>query len=219
MKGNARAAIAIGAGYVLGRRRKFRAAVLLAAAAAAGSTPVGGMVLKRGAKLLGSADVLGKAIGVLPPEVADLVDTVRGDLVPAGKAAVTTAASSRVNALTDALHERAELVRDPGAAVGDAAGEAKRGTDEVTTRTRRGADEVTSKAKRKSRWAKRAEDDDEPAGLDEEDAAPDEDDAAEDEEDTAEDEDRDEEDDRDEPVTRVRRTATRRRAPVTRGRR
>lgn len=202
MKGNARAAMAVGVGYVLGRRRKFRTAVLVAAAAAAGSTPVGGLVLQRAAKLLGSAGVLGKALAVLPPEVADLVDAVRGDLVPAGKAAVSTAASSRVNALTDALHERAELVRDPGAAVQDAAGEAERGADEVTTRTKRGTEEVTSKAKRRSRGAKRADEDNEPADdLDEEDTT------------------EDEAEDREEPVTRVRRTATRRRAPVTRGRR
>lgn len=193
MKGNARAAIAVGAGYVLGRRRSFRTAVVVAAAAAAGSTPVGGMILRRGAKLLGSADVLGKVIDVLPPEVADLVDTVRGDLVPAGKAALSTAASSRVDALTDALHERAELIRDPDSAVGDAAGEARRGADEVITRTRR----------------KAAEDED-----------PDDEEPDDEDRDT---EDRDDEDrdteHREEPVTRVRRTATRRRPPVTRGRR
>lgn len=114
MKGRARTVAVLGAGYVLGRRRKLRTVALVAAATAAGGTPVGGVVLRRGVKL--AAGPLGKALGAMPSEVSDLVDTVRGDLVPAGRAAVGAAASSRVNALTDAIHERAELVRDPEAA-------------------------------------------------------------------------------------------------------
>lgn len=230
MKGSARTAVAIGAGYALGRRRNLRLAAMLAAAAATGSSPVGGLVLRRGAKLLGSAGVLGKVLGAMPPEIGDLVDTVRGDLVPAGKAAMSAAASSRVDALTDALHQRAELVRDPGAAAAEATGKQASAAGATATRAtgtaKRGAEEVTARATRKTRGAKRSEQDRGPAeDLDEsEDLDETEDLGEEAEEEEAPDYDEepaenDEDDEDEEPVTRLRRTATRRRPPVTRARR
>src|SRR6185437_11324132 len=109
MKGSTRAATAIAVGYVLGRRRKLRTATLMAAATAVGGTTVGGLVMRRGMKMLGSSEALGK----VAPQLADFADIVRGDLVTAGKAALTTAATSRVDALTDSLHDRAERVRNP----------------------------------------------------------------------------------------------------------
>ena len=111
MKGSMKAATAIGVGYLLGRNRKFRTAAITAVAVGAGGGAVGGPIMRRGMKMLGSADVLGK----VTPQLSGLVDVVRDDLVAAGKAAATTAVSNRVDALTDSIHDRAERVRNVAA--------------------------------------------------------------------------------------------------------
>lgn len=201
MKGSARTAAAIGVGYVFGRQHKLRAAAMMAAVAAFGSTSAGGMVMRRGVKLLGTASGL---TDKMPPEIGEIIDVVRGDLLPAGKAAVSAAATSRVDSLTDALHERAELARDPGAAVSGAADEAKRKTGGTA-----------SAARRKTRIADRDDETDEDR-PDEAEEPEDEEVDERDERDERDDEEPDEADE--EPLTRVR-TATRRRAPVTRARR
>jgi|SRR5215469_4982478 len=117
MKGSMRAATAIGVGYLLGRRRKLRTATLMAAATAVGGTTVGGLLLKRGMKMLNSSEAFGK----IAPQLTEITDTVRGDLLTAGKAAATAAVSNRVDSLTGSLHERAERLRNPAAAVSDTA--------------------------------------------------------------------------------------------------
>jgi hypothetical protein len=117
MKGGAQVALAVGVGYVLGRRRKMRMATMIAVGAATGG--IGGLgpaVLKRGAKMIGSTDIA----GALGPQVNEIVSTIRGDLLDAGKAAATTAVSSRMDSLSDSLHERAESFRNPEAAVAGA---------------------------------------------------------------------------------------------------
>jgi len=112
MKGGTRAAVAIGVGYVLGRRRKMRLATILAVGTATGGLAgLGGAALRRGTQALGSADVLGK----LGPQFGDIADTVRGDLVEAGKAAAVGALTGRLESLTDSLHDRAEGLRNPAA--------------------------------------------------------------------------------------------------------
>jgi hypothetical protein len=124
MKGGVQVALAVGVGYILGRRRKMRMATVIAIGAASGG--IGGLgpaVLKRGAKMLSSTDLA----GTFGPQVNEIVDTIRGDLLDAGKAAATTAVSSRMDSLSDTLHERAEAFRNPEAAVagaGKAAGKA-----------------------------------------------------------------------------------------------
>lgn len=146
MKGGTQAALALGVGYVLGRRHKMRMATVMAAAAATGSLGgIGGAVLKRGVKMLGSSEALGK----FSPQLGELADTVRGDLMDAGKAAATAAVTNRIESLTDSLHERAELVRDPGAAVSGAgkaarsgAGKAASSAASATRRPRRRREEV-----------------------------------------------------------------------------
>jgi hypothetical protein len=117
MKGSTRAATALTVGYLLGRRRKFRTAAVMAAASAVGGTTVSGILMKRGMKMLGSTDALTK----IAPQLGEITDTVRGDLITAGKAAITNAAAGRVDALTDSIHERAERVRNPGAVVAEGA--------------------------------------------------------------------------------------------------
>lgn len=202
--------MAVGAGYVLGRRRKLRLAAMVAAAAAAGNTPVGLKLLKRGGKLLGAAGLVPE----LPPELGELVGTVQSDLLPAGKAAISTAATSRVDALTDALHERAELLRDPEAAVSDiaagTAGQAKRASGTAKS-TAGKATRTTGKVASTAKGTVLDEDEDQ-----------DEDDNDRDDQDTRDEQDRDEQDTRDsKPAPRVRRsgTATRAKRTVTRARR
>ncbi len=130
MKGGTRAAVAIGVGYVLGRRRKMRMATVLAVGAATGGIAgLGGSVLKRGAQPSAPTDALGK----LGPQFGDIADTVRGDLVEAGKAAAMAAVSGRIDSLTDSLHDRAESLRNPAEAAGEAgrsAGDTVRGAGE-----------------------------------------------------------------------------------------
>jgi hypothetical protein len=124
MKGGAQAALAIGVGYILGRRRKMRLATMLAATAATGGlAKLGPVALKRGVKLLDSTEIG----GALAPQVTDIVSTIRGELLDAGKAAAAAAVTSRVDSLSESLHDRAEALRDPEAAVagaGRAAGRA-----------------------------------------------------------------------------------------------
>jgi hypothetical protein len=125
MKGGAQVALAVGVGYILGRRRKMRMATMIAAGAAAGG--IGGLgpaLLKRGAKYLSSTDIA----GTFGPQVNEIVSTIRGDLLDAGKAAATTAVSSRIDSLSDSLHERAEAFRNPEAVVADAGEAAGRAT-------------------------------------------------------------------------------------------
>lgn len=111
MKCATRTALAVGAGYLLGRRRKFKLAVGLSAAAATGGFGgVTGQLLRRGGKLLGSAESLGK----LSPQLGEITDMVRGDLLEVGKTAVLTAARGQLDRVSDKLHDRADAIRLAG---------------------------------------------------------------------------------------------------------
>jgi len=132
MKKGSQVAVALGAGYLLGRRRKMRLAMMLAGAAAVGGTGgVAGQLARRGAKVvgssLGSADLLGK----VSPELSELTGLIRHDLLDAGKGAAKTAMNSQIDSLSDRLHERAEAWRNPA--------EAASGTARGATDTARGA--------------------------------------------------------------------------------
>jgi hypothetical protein len=119
MRGGTQTALALGVGYVLGRRRKMRMTTMLAVAGVTGGLGgVGGAALRRGMKMLGSSEVLGK----VSPQLGEIADTVRGDLLDAGKAAAVAAATNRIESLTDSLHERAQSIREPAEAVTEAAG-------------------------------------------------------------------------------------------------
>lgn len=195
MKGGTQAAMAIGIGYLLGRRRKMRMATVMAAAAATGSLGgIGGAAFRRGAKMLGSTEMLSK----VSPQLGGIVDTVRGDLLDAGKAAAAAAVNGRIESLTDSLHDRAATIRDPAAAAaktGEQAGETVRGA-----------------GRRGRKLAGR----DEPDEVDEYDEA-DEVDEADDAE--AEPEEFDEAEDEDREPARPRRRSSRAGAPVARARR
>ncbi len=216
MKGGTQTALALGVGYLLGRRRKMRLATMLAAAAATrGLGGLGGMALQRGMKMLGSTEALGK----FAPQLGELADTVRSDLMDAGKAAATAAVSSRIESLTDSLHERADLVRNPGEAAAGAGKAARSGAGKATGTARSGAGEATRRLRRRDQEAAVDEDGDEP--RDDEESYSEEPEEPEGYEPEADEPEADEPE-ADEPRTTRRRTSTQRRsaqrdAPVRRG--
>lgn len=212
MKCGTQAALAVGAGYLLGRRRKMRLATIVAAGAATGGLgSLGGGLLKKGVKMLGSTEALGK----VAPQLGDLADTFRGDLIDAGKAAATAAVTNRIESLTDSLHERAELIREPGEAAAGAAGgatkAARKGAGEATRRVRRGRPSARDEEPDEPRDEDELRDEDEPRDEEFDSEEPDEPMAEEPEAEEPED------DEPRQPAPRRRRsTTTRRRSPVVR---
>jgi hypothetical protein len=186
MKGSMQAAMTLGVGYALGRRRKFRTATLLAAATAFGSTGVSSLVLRRGMKMLASTDAFGK----LAPQLGEIVDTVRGDLLDAGKAAVGAAVSNQVDSLTSSIHERADRLRNPADAAAGGVGEATDAAGTAGSAASAGTRRATSTAGGAARKASRG---DVPGPRDEDDRDQDDYEA-----DDLSDQDRDDQD-RDEP--------------------
>lgn len=113
MKAGTQAAIAVGVGYLLGRRRKLRRAAMLAAVTACGRP--GGLsrvLLRRGLEALETTELAGK----LTPQLGEIAETARSELLDAGKTAAMALVSNRVESLSDALHSRAQVLRDPAAA-------------------------------------------------------------------------------------------------------
>jgi hypothetical protein len=142
MKAGAQAALALGVGYVLGRRRKLRMTTVLAGAAATGGLGgLGGVALRRGLKMLSSTE----ALGDLGPQLGGIAETVRVDLVDAGKAAALAAVNERIGSLTDTLHDRAESLRNPAADAAEGAGSAVRDMSRRAT----GRAEAEGRASRK----------------------------------------------------------------------
>jgi hypothetical protein len=112
-------ALALALGYFLGRHRKFKLAIALAIAGATGK--LGGLrgnLLEQGVKLLGSS-----------PDVQKVVDSVRGDLFEAGKAAAKAAAGKQVSSISTRLQERADALQH---AANVAAGVEEAGTAAAT---------------------------------------------------------------------------------------
>jgi hypothetical protein len=99
MVSRAPVALAIGAGYVLGRTHRLRWAMILGAAAASGRlNGISGQALERGLKTLRST-----------PELAKMADSAER-LLEAGRAAAVSAMSSRVESMGDKLEGRTEAL-------------------------------------------------------------------------------------------------------------
>ncbi|REE70785.1 hypothetical protein C8E05_0110 [Rhodococcus wratislaviensis] len=94
MTGKGQMALAVGAGYMLGRTKKMKLALMLAAGGASRQLSSGGSLglLNEGRKLLADS-----------PEVAKLGETVRKELMNAAKTAAVTAASHRIDSLNSRL--------------------------------------------------------------------------------------------------------------------
>jgi hypothetical protein len=232
MKGGVGTALALGVGYILGRHRKMRLATMLAAGAATGgAAKFGPAALRQGTKYLGKTDIA----GALGPQVAEIVNTVRGELLDAAKGAATAAVTNRIDSLSDNLHDRAETLRNPEAAVGkagEAAGETVGRAGETVGR----AGETVGRVSGKRRRRREADIEDEPDGEErsngrarrERSRASDEPDEDDEPADEYEDEDpdeapADEADEADEPEDEIEEPAPRRRrstrSPVVRARR
>jgi len=101
-------AMAVGAGYMLGRTHKMKLALMLAGFGASRRFPGGSLgVLNEGRKLLADS-----------PEVAKLGATVRKELMNAAKAAAVTAASQRIDSLNTRLQSGEDLLGGLGKAAG-----------------------------------------------------------------------------------------------------
>lgn len=97
MDAKAAVPLALGAGYLLGRTHKFRWALILGTAAATGRmSGLPGQAMERGTKVLQSS-----------PELAKMADSAQR-LLEAGRGAVMTAMTSRVESMGQALEGRAK---------------------------------------------------------------------------------------------------------------
>ena len=207
-------------GYLLGRKHRFRTAAAAAVVAGFGGTSVGGVLLQRGTKILTSPAALGK----VSPQLGDLADTVRGDLLEAGKAAVSAAVTSRIDSLTDSLRDQAERIRNPAETVTDAAETATGAAAGAARGTARAGTRAASGVSRRvrGRGAARIDEDERAAEapLDEEAQEAARDEVVEDEDYEAAADEPYEDEDQEEPEERpARRAAPRRRPAVTRSRR
>ncbi|MFJ7235350.1 hypothetical protein ACIQVF_38050 [Streptomyces tendae] len=97
-------AAAVAGGYLLGRTKKAKLAF------AVGSYLVGRRVG------LSPGQVLGQGLGSLQraPQFQELSDQVRGELLTAGRAAVTAAANRRLTGLADTLRDRTDALTGEG---------------------------------------------------------------------------------------------------------
>ncbi|MFC4532630.1 hypothetical protein [Sphaerisporangium dianthi] len=94
-------AVAVALGYFLGRHRKFKLAVALGVAGATGKLGgTSGNLLEQGLKLASSS-----------PELEKIINSVRGELFEAGKAAAKAAASRQVTSISTKLQDRAEALQ------------------------------------------------------------------------------------------------------------
>jgi hypothetical protein len=106
MKNAARMALIAVAAYPLGRYHKLRWALMLAAFGATGRLESPGQFALQGVKGLANS-----------PELSELTDAVRGQLLDAARAAATSAVTSSVGSLTDRLNDQTEALRKPAADV------------------------------------------------------------------------------------------------------
>jgi hypothetical protein len=124
--------------------------MMIAAGAAAGGSvgmsKLGPIALRQGTKMLAKTDVA----GALGPQVGEIVETIRGDLLDASKAAAATAVTSRLDSFSDNLHQRAETLRNPEAAVGEA-GEQVGQAGEQVGRTAGRAGQASGRLRRRGR--------------------------------------------------------------------
>jgi hypothetical protein len=93
MANGTKVAMAVGAGYLLGRTRKMRVALMLAAAGVTGKFPGGPtQLVAQGLKSLGAS-----------ADVSQLSQQLRGELLAAARAAAVAAATHQVDSLNDRL--------------------------------------------------------------------------------------------------------------------
>jgi hypothetical protein len=167
MANGGKVALAVGAGYLLGRTRKMRVALMLAAAGITGKFPGSPtQLVAHGLKSLGAS-----------ADVSQLSQQLRGELLDAARAAALAAATHQVDSLNDRLQGVTstvgadELLEDVGDTV-DRAGEPVRSLTGLGRKRRRDDED------RDEEDDDTYDDDDEPLDVDEdidEDEEPDDD--------------------------------------------
>jgi hypothetical protein len=132
MANGGKVALAVGAGYLLGRTRKMRVALMLAAAGITGKFPGSPtQLVAQGLKSLGAS-----------ADVSQLSQQLRGELLDAARAAALAAATHQVDSLNDRLQGVTstvgadELLEDVGDTV-DRAGEPVRSLTGLGRKRRR----------------------------------------------------------------------------------
>jgi hypothetical protein len=132
MANGGKVALAVGAGYLLGRTRKMRVALMLAAAGITGKFPGSPtQLVAHGLKSLGAS-----------ADVSQLSQQLRGELLDAARAAALAAATHQVDSLNDRLQGVTstlgadELLEDVGDTV-DRAGEPVRSLTGLGRKRRR----------------------------------------------------------------------------------
>ncbi|MFE0592718.1 hypothetical protein [Micromonospora echinospora] len=111
MKSGTRIGLAVGLGYVLGRRRRLRTALTLAAAVAAGRMSRDPAGLRKLGDLVQAS-----------PQLSNL-SRLGGPLVGAGRAAATAAVGSGIDAVSGKLRGRADALRGKATGSGDGSGD------------------------------------------------------------------------------------------------
>lgn len=119
MKCGSRMALGVAGGYLLGRSRKGKLAVFLAILAAGGKLPADPNELLKRVPLLGEGGPL-----------EELTGDIRGRLIDAGKTAAMTAASNRIDSLSDKLEQRTAMMRGAKAPTRPASEEPREEADE-----------------------------------------------------------------------------------------
>jgi outer membrane biosynthesis protein TonB len=121
MKTGTRMALGVAAGYLLGRTKKGRLALMIAAAGATGKTGVSPTSLvQSGLKQLSSS-----------AEVGQLTSLARDELLSAVKSAAVTAASGRIESLSERLQDGGGLTRGKKSKAEDEPAEDQNGEDEA----------------------------------------------------------------------------------------
>jgi hypothetical protein len=209
MSNGAKVALAVGAGYLLGRTRKGRLALMLAASGITGKFPARPAdLVAHGLKSLGGSEQLGQ-----------LTEQLRGDVLGAARSAAFTAVTNHVDSLNDRLQGVTsvvgadEVLDDVGSTVGDTLG--------VVGGRRRTRSDDDDYVDEDDAYDEPEDEDEEPLDVDELDDDIDEDedeDVDEDLDETDIDEEPEQEEEAPPPVTRRRATrrATAPRAPVRR---
>ncbi|MFW6090315.1 MAG: hypothetical protein ACODAF_00470, partial [Actinomycetota bacterium] len=101
MNTGAKIAAAVAAGYFLGRTKKLKLAILAGGLLAGRKLPTDPRELvQEGLQYLQNS-----------PEVARLTEQVRGSLLDAARSAAVSTATSRIDSLSESLHERSERWR------------------------------------------------------------------------------------------------------------
>lgn len=145
-------AAGLAAGYLLGRRKKFRTLLLAGTVLATGQAGrLGSDALKRTLGAGGSDSAMSK----LSPELGKLSGVITDQLAGAGKAAAMAAVTNRVDSLADSIHDRAEGLRSGGQEAASRNGGQQRSPAERTT----GGSDQRPRKRQDGKSQRRSEDD------------------------------------------------------------